>query len=56
MQYVMYIRFVDDVMSAHSRPGKDDANRAYAESDSPGAARAKSDSTIDLFGRGLIGV
>ena len=36
--------FADDVIFAHNRPGKGDASRAYAQSDSPaGSTGAKSD-------------
>jgi len=42
MQYVLYFGFTDDVMFAHNRPGKGDANRTYAESDSQGVAPGRS--------------
>jgi len=35
---VMYFGLVDYVMFVHSRPGKDNTNRAYTHSDSPGGS------------------
>jgi len=42
MEYVMYFRFVDDVMFAHNQSGKGDANTAYTQSDSSGAKPGRS--------------
>jgi len=41
---ISFIVIVDDIMFAHNRRGKDDANRAHNQSDSPvGSAGTKSD-------------
>jgi len=53
MQHVMYFRFVNDVTFAHNRSGKGDANRAHAQSDSPGGSTG---AKFDVYDRpvGLI--
>jgi len=48
MQYVMYFRFVDDVIFAYNWSRKGDATRAYIQNDSPGQQRSLM-STIALL-------
>jgi len=45
-KYSLYLRIVDDVMFALNLPGIDDANRAYAQSDSPWSSTDRAESDI----------